>query len=402
MVNDWPGVADSVPTATRDTLVPLRLRLTKPDTPHAVDFGRDVHCVLGLPFDAVSLDDAVAKVRHAAQTRTPCFVSTPNVNFLVASQTDSAFRASVFHSDLSVADGMPIVWMARLLGLPIRERVAGSDLFDRLRADAEHPLGVYFFGGPDGVAERASIELNATPGGLRGVGGESPGAGSAADLCKPDSIERINASGAHFLAVALGAKKGQAWIELGRGRLKVPVISHLGAVVNFVGAGLARAPVWARRLGVEWCWRILGERNLWRRYWDDGRDLVALAFTRLIPTLWLTRVVMSSRRDGAPGAVSVLETPSRFKMDISGEWRSGNALPLRAALSRAADSDKAIEVIFERGTSIDLGVVALLLLLKGFCASRATGVSIVAHDPAIRRLLRLCDVSSQVPTEAGQ
>jgi len=397
MVNDFLEAAEVPLLEAREPVpvpVPASLRLTKPGTPHAVDFGRNIHCVLGLTFDALSLDEAVAQVHHAAHTGTPCFVSTPNVNFLIAAQTDAPFRASVLHSDLSVADGMPIVWIARLLGVPIRERVAGADLFDRLRVDARQPLGVYFFGGPDGVAESASRQLNVTPGGLRGVGGESPGAGTVTDLCKPESLARINASGAQLLAVALGAKKGQAWIELNRASLSVPVISHLGAVVNFVEGRLARAPVWARRLGIEWCWRILGERSLWRRYWNDGRSLAALAFTRLVSTLWLMRVVMPLRRFGSPGDVSISDAATHFKVTVKGAWRSDAALPLRLAFSRAADSDKAVEVIFEPEASIDLGVVGLLLLLEEFCSQRAIQVTIVPGDTTMRRLFELCDLRS--------
>src|ERR671918_2094831 len=119
------------------------------------DFGRDVHCLLGLPIDAVDLAGAERRIRAAAAARSPCFMSTPNVNFLIASHSDEAFRSSIIHSDLSVADGMPLVWLAKLVGIPLRERVAGASLFDALREERGKPLSVYFFGGPAGLAEAA-------------------------------------------------------------------------------------------------------------------------------------------------------------------------------------------------------------------------------------------------------
>ena len=91
---------------------------------------------------------AVEKVRHAAHSKTRCVIATPNLNFVISAQTDAEFRESVIGSDLCLADGMPLVWMARLLKLPIPERVAGSELFDRLLAHAGPPVTVYFFGGP--------------------------------------------------------------------------------------------------------------------------------------------------------------------------------------------------------------------------------------------------------------
>ena len=101
---------------------------------------RRVVCVAGLPFDVLSLNEAVGHVCRAMQSRQRLFLSTPNLNFLIAAQSDGVFRDSVIHSDLSVADGMPIVWLARLLGLPIRERVAGSTLFEVLRNGAGQVL----------------------------------------------------------------------------------------------------------------------------------------------------------------------------------------------------------------------------------------------------------------------
>jgi len=78
----------------------------------APDFSREVHCLLGLPIDTVDLAVAERRIRSAAASRSPCFLSTPNVNWLIACQSDAAFRDSVINSDLSVADGMPLVWPA--------------------------------------------------------------------------------------------------------------------------------------------------------------------------------------------------------------------------------------------------------------------------------------------------
>jgi N-acetylglucosaminyldiphosphoundecaprenol N-acetyl-beta-D-mannosaminyltransferase len=138
------------------------------------DLDRDPVCLLGLPFDAVTMDGVVHAVRDAVRARRRLFLSTPNLNFLIGSQRDAAFRASVVDSDLSVADGMPLVWMSRLLGTPLPERVTGSGLFERLRDElpqyAERPIRVYFFGGPPGAAEAAGRSLNERSAGMVCVG----------------------------------------------------------------------------------------------------------------------------------------------------------------------------------------------------------------------------------------
>lgn len=258
-----------------------------PSAPTHLAPNRELHWILGLPFDAISLAEAVQTVRNAARQRTPLFISTPNLNFLIASQKDPAFRDSVIHSDLSLADGMPILWLAKLLKVPIRERVAGSTLFEQLRYSPlqpeDRPLRVYFFGGPDGVAEKAANAINQDSTSMLCVGYCSPGFGSLDAISTPELLADVNASGADFVVVSLGAKKGQAWIERNRAHLQAPVISHLGAVVNFVAGNVQRAPVWIQRIGLEWVWRIKEEPSLWKRYLTDGFSLLRITVTQIIP-----------------------------------------------------------------------------------------------------------------------
>lgn len=248
-------------------------------------FKRNVHYLLGLPFDAVTLEEAVSLIRRSIEHRTRCFISTPNLNFLIAAQKNAEFRNSVVRSDLSLADGAPIVWLSKLLGIPIEERVAGSDVFDALRNGEGEKIKVFFFGGPPGIAEQAASKINTENKGMVCVGFGSPGYGSVEDISGVETINKINKSGADFLVVALGAVKGQAWIEHNLSALNVPVVSHLGAVINFVAGSVRRAPVWMRRTGLEWLWRIREEPSLWRRYVFDGIHLVKLVVVRVLPTI---------------------------------------------------------------------------------------------------------------------
>ncbi len=89
--------------------------------------------------------ESLARIEGAAAGAAPYFISTINLNFLVTSRAEGEFRDSLLLSDLCTADGMPVVWIARLLGVPLKERIAGSDIFDALksaRGDAP-PQGVF-------------------------------------------------------------------------------------------------------------------------------------------------------------------------------------------------------------------------------------------------------------------
>ncbi len=348
------------------------------------DFDRLVVCLAGLPFDAVTMAEAVAQVRAAADARRPCFLSTPNLNFLIACQGDAAFRDSVINSELSITDGMPLVWMARLLGLPIRERVAGSGLFDAIWRDASgrRPLSVYFFGGPDGVAERACEVINATPSGFRAVGFECPGFGSVEDMSGEKTIASINASGADFVLVALGARKGQAWIERNRAQISAPVISHLGAVVNFVARTVSRAPRWMQRSGLEWLWRIKEEPNLWRRYWNDGTGFLRLFFGSVLPyALW-------RRRHPAGGAFSLHCTaaPDGSRcLVIEGGAPEHPGPELRATLREAAALRGALSIDCSHATTLSPMFFGLLLMLKKHQDAAAQPLSFTGVSPSLRR-----------------
>jgi len=349
------------------------------------DFERDVHCLLGLPIDAIDLAGAEKRIRAAAATRLPCFMSTPNVNFVVHSRSDDAFRNAVLHSDLSVADGMPLVWLARLIGIPLPERVAGASLFEALRG-GEGRLKVYFFGGPDGVAEAAGRRLASDAKGLVCVGYESPGFGSIEEISSEETIRRINASNADLLVVALGAQKGQAWIERNRARLDVPVVSHLGAVVDFAAGTVRRAPAWMQRAGLEWLWRIKEQPSLWRRYFSDGLALAMLLLTRVLPYVWYMR----SRRHAAGASVEASDRKHVYVVVLRGACTRANIALLRRSFSQAARSGKDVRLEMTAVSHVDSAFVGLVMLLLAYQQQHRRRLAIVSVPRPVRRVLDYC------------
>ena len=352
------------------------------------DFERDVHCLLGLPIDAIDLAGAEKRIRAAAAARLPCFMSTPNVNFVIESRSDRAFRNAVLHSDLSVADGMPLVWLARLIGIPLRERVAGASLFEALRGGEGRPLKVYFFGGPAGVAEAAGRRLAREAKGLACVGYESPGFGSVEEMSGEETIRRINASNADLLVVSLGARKGQAWIERNRSRLDVPVVSHLGAVVDFAAGTVRRAPAWMQRAGLEWLWRIKEQPSLWRRYLGDGFALAMLLLTRVLPYV----LHELSRRTRAPAEASLEAGDKKhvYVIVLRGAWTRANIAALRRSFSQAAQSGKNIRLDMTAVSDVDSAFVGLVMLLLAHQQQHGRRLAIVSVPSAVRKVLDYC------------
>jgi N-acetylglucosaminyldiphosphoundecaprenol N-acetyl-beta-D-mannosaminyltransferase len=358
-----------------------------------LDLGRDVHAVLGLVFDRTDLAGAAAHIRRSVLQRRPCFLSTPNVNFVAAALQDAQFRGSVLRSDLSLADGFPIVRAARWMGIGLPGRVAGADLFERLQMieqTDQPPIKLYLFGGPPGVAARAAERLNAARGGFECVGHDEAGFGDIEAMSAPATIDRINDSGADFVLVALGAKKGQAWIERNRTRLTAPVLSHLGAVINFAAQTVSRAPAWVQRAGLEWAWRVVQEPQLWRRYWTDGRVLASTVLTQLLP--WSLRRITGRVPRGAgqpPRFVWREEAESRAVVALSGDWRiHAVPAPLREALAALLRDGRSVQFDLSAAPAVGSALLGLVALIDAWQVSpRALRTASVA-DPHLRRDLQ--------------
>lgn len=376
----------------------------------APDFGREVVCVLGLPFDVIDVEQVAEQVRLAARSRSSLLLATANLNFVVTARRNPHFRQAILHSHLSLADGMPIVWIARLLGLPLRIRVAGSSLFEYLQLAAPaQAIKVYFFGAQDGVAERASQYLNDPPRGLHCVGFESPGFGSIESMSSDAQIERINAARPDFLVVALGAEKGLAWIERNLAKLDAPVISHLGAVVGMTAGSIRRAPLRWQQWGLEWLWRIKEEPGLWRRYWSDAKVFAGLLLGGVLPLWW--RGLGRSRRAAALSlGVSEATRGGAFHLVMSSD--PGQAGPdtglasLRGGLARAAASGLPVVVEVQDLVHIDARVVGLLMLLYGHQRDHALPFSIQGVGSALRRDFRwhgaMFLLDGEPPVRAGK
>lgn len=353
------------------------------------DFERNTWCLLGLPFDVVDMQGAIKSVRQSVAEKTPCFISTPNLNFLITSQADPDFRRSVINSELSIADGMPLIWVARLLGIPLPGRVTGSGLIEMLRkhdTDTDRAVSVFFFGGEVGIAEQACKVINNEQGGLCCAGFHFPGFGSVSDMSDSTIIETINDSNADFVIVSIGAKKGQAWIEQNREKISVPIISHLGAVVNFVAGNVQRAPAWMQKTGLEWIWRILQEPKLWRRYFKDGTKFVSLIAKQVLPyALW--RLMNRSRLTGTHAVTyKVSLFNDQTIIALHGNCVRQSIAPLKELFRRERDKSLSVRLDLSDVPVIDGAFLGLCLILSKHLNSNGYHLQFSGINPQVSRI----------------
>lgn len=358
------------------------------------DFDRDIYCVAGLPIDALNMDKAISVLRNAKFHNKSCFMTTPNTNFIALAHQDEKFLNSVIYSDLVIADGTPIIWMSKLLGIPIRQRVAGSNLFETLSQEKRRKMKVYFLGGPDGVAKEASERLNQHSTALTCVGHFSPGFGTVEEISADDIINNINSSGADFLVVALGAKKGQAWILKNQHKIKIPLVSHLGAVINFEANRLKRAPLFIQEIGFEWLWRIKEEPSLWRRYWNDGLYFLKLLFTTLLPLrCWLKRNQQRFDLLKADTKAILTESEDAVTMKISGVICDPVSVEIRDLFKQASQKHKHFYLDLSDAAYVSFGFLGLFLLMKKSLDKFEKEVKIVHPNTEITKVIRWNNLS---------
>jgi N-acetylglucosaminyldiphosphoundecaprenol N-acetyl-beta-D-mannosaminyltransferase len=378
-------------------LAPMEMSGARPTgrIPNAIwpdDLSREVYGVLGIPLDVTDMATVLRRIKSADDNATPFLISTANLNYLVISQSDYDFRKSLLLSDLCIADGMPIVWIPRLLGIPVKERIAGSDIFEALKfpRDAFGRVKVFLFGAEDGVAALACQNLNAGMGNMTCVGSYYPGFGTVEELSDDSIIDEINESGADFLVVALGAEKGQAWLLKNHDRLQVPIRVHLGATLKYEARMIDRAPVFLRKMGFEWLWRIKEEPYLWSRYFKDGLALLRLMATNVLPLLIFARWYrLKAGHNGHDLQIGCHEGDTSVVLSLNGAAVAQHVVKALPHFQDALNADKSIVIDFADTCSIDARFIGLLLMLNKQLLARQLQLTLTGVQRHIAKILCL-------------
>lgn len=232
--------------------------------------------LLGLPFHDVTLAETLDYCAAAMKSTEPGYLVTANVDFTTQAYEDPDLKKIVFFADRVVCDGMPLVWLSKWFGYPLRERVAGSDMVPKLLeicGKEQHP--VYFFGSDLATLEEAKVIVENRYPGLKVVGVDSPPFGAVIEWDNDALCAKMRASGAKLLLVCLGCPKQERWIFAHHKECGIPLSIGVGASLDFITGKQRRAPRWMQKIGMEWFWRMASSpTRLVKRY---SKDLVFLA-----------------------------------------------------------------------------------------------------------------------------
>ena len=230
--------------------------------------------VLGVRVSAVRMGEAIDHIERRIQEETRerpgrrCgrYVAVTGMHGVGEAQKNPAFLYALDHADLVVPDGMPLIWLARWRGLPLRERVCGADLLETFCRHTGPLYRHFFYGGAPGVAQILAAELSQRTG-ITVAGTYTPPFRKLDEREERDLARIMDRSAPDILWVGLGTPKQERWMLDHHAALRIPVMVGVGAAFDMLCGRARRAPSWMQRCGLEWFFRLCSEpRRLWKRY----------------------------------------------------------------------------------------------------------------------------------------
>jgi N-acetylglucosaminyldiphosphoundecaprenol N-acetyl-beta-D-mannosaminyltransferase len=231
--------------------------------------------MMGCQVDNLSMEETLVKVEEFIRSGQPHQHVVVNVDKLVKASRDPDLRRIINECALINVDGMPVVWASRLLGKPLKERVAGVDLFEALMQRAgEKGWRVFLLGARDEVVQAVRSTYERKYPRLVVAGCRD---GYFSDAQEAQVAEQVRASRADLLFVAISSPKKEQFLGRWQGAMQVPFAMGVGGTFDVAIGRVRRAPRWMQKAGLEWFFRFLQEpRRMFRRYFIDDMAFIWL------------------------------------------------------------------------------------------------------------------------------
>lgn len=364
--------------------------------------------VLGIPVDNLTLKKSADRIfemidafREDRRTRQ---VATVNVDFLVntysgnlGEKLSEQLLKILRNSDMVTADGMPIVWLSRLLGCGLEERVAGADLTPLLIEQAAlKGQSVYFLGGSDNIGAVVSKQLQEKLPALKIAGYSAPiidinpADAAVEELNDAMLVEEINRCQPDILFVALGNPKQEIWIARNLHRLEVPVAIGIGGTLEFMSGRVSRAPLWVQDNGLEWIYRILQEPGrLWKRYWQGLFAFAGMTLPLMSAHLWNQFSGKKSVNEAAMQDFCREVHWKQIVISLPAVISQCNSEPLIRRINDATACYEEIRLDCGQTTELDIAGIGSLLKIYSETIRAGKTISFVNVKPAIRRMFEL-------------
>ena len=233
--------------------------------------------ILNTYVNALSMDDTVAEVEKIIAGKKPTQHVVINASKVNLMENDAKLREIVNACPLINADGASIVWAAKKLGVPLKERVTGCDLFQKLvEAAAEKKYKIYLFGAKEEVVRKVKSVFEEKYPILQIVGYRN---GYFTEADEPEIVRDMAQSGADMMFVAFSSPKKEYWVHKYLDEINIPFVMGVGGSFDIVAGVTERAPLWWQNHGLEWLYRFIQEpRRMWKRYIIGNAKFVVLTY----------------------------------------------------------------------------------------------------------------------------
>lgn len=339
--------------------------------------------ILGVPIDNLSMAETIEALDRMIDGEGFHQIATANIDFLMKAIGDDELMEILQRCDLVLPDGMPLVWASRIMGTPLKERVAGADLIVGL-AELSQRKGrrLFLLGATEEKSREAFSWILRHYPGAQIAGRYSPPFGSIDDMDHAAILKMIDDSDADILLVAFGNPKQEKWLAMHRSRLHVPVCIGVGASLDFLSGSHTRAPKWMQRSGLEWMHRFYKEpARLGSRY-----SLNALGILRHLSLQMLA--VSTQPRSSALSRISVFQENQAVVVTLVGRFTGPVVEEFEAALDRLNDLASPMILDLSLATSIGADAMGLLVELSSKMRDRNLDMWLVGMRPSLRRLFR--------------
>lgn len=241
---------------------------------------------LNIPLDVLTMQETIQKIEECILNKKQIHHCVINAGKVVLMQKDRLLRESVVNSDLINADGMSIVWAARLLGHKIPGRVAGIDLMESLvELSYKNDFRCFFFGAKEQIVQKLTRDYSVKYSN-KVIAGYRNGYYNSEE--EKDIVEKIASSGANILFVAIASPKKEIFLNKYKSQLEnINLIMGVGGSFDVISGNVTRAPLFMQKIGCEWLYRFFQEpKRMWKRYLYGNTKFILIVLREYFKNLY--------------------------------------------------------------------------------------------------------------------
>lgn len=219
--------------------------------------------IMGVSFLNTVMEDAIERIKLRVKNKEKTNIYYINADTLNKCYSKRSLRNILNKTPFIFPDGSGIKMACKVMRRPLKENLNGTDMFPHICAMAQkEDYKLFLYGAKEGIAKKMKEKLMEQYPTLNIVG-----ISNGYDLHDNEVINMVNHSQADILFVAKGAPLQEEWIDMHSSKISASVIIGVGGLFDFYSGSIPRAPIWMRKAGIEWVFRLMQEpKRMFRRY----------------------------------------------------------------------------------------------------------------------------------------